>query len=211
MPFVTEEIWQHLRDAAGGRGMPWDAGDLPETIMLSAWPEPPEAWSDPRTEEQFGTFLGVVGAIREIRARQNVPPKTRVPATIRADRATADLLGPMLPAIQAMAGVDLRAVGPDAAGAAGDSTASVRGCDLFVDLADLVDVDAEIARLEKEVAKTAGFIEAKQRKLADEKFAARAPEAVVAKERAQLAELEDRLAKDTAAAENLRARKAASG
>ncbi len=211
MPFVTEEIWQQLRDAAGGRGMPWDASDLPETIMLASWPEPPAAWADPRTEEQFGTFLGVVGAIREIRARQNVPPKTRVPATIRTDRETADLLGPMLPAIQAMAGVDLSAVGPEAAGAAGDSTASVRGCDLFVDLADLVDVDAEIARLERELAKTAGFIEAKQRKLADEKFAARAPEAVVAKERAQLAELEVRLATDAAALENLRTRKGGPG
>ena len=207
MPFVTEEIWQHLREAVGDRRMPWDAAELSATIMLARWPEPPETWSDPQTEEQFGTFLAVVGAIREIRARQNVPPKTRVPAVIRATAETAALLAPMLPALQAMAGVDLGLVSPDATGSAGATTATVCGCDVFVDLADLVDVDAEITRLEKETLKTEGFIQAKQRKLTDEKFTARAPGAVVAKERAQLADLEERLAKDRAALADLRARK----
>ena len=187
--------------------MPWDAAELSATIMLARWPEPPETWSDPQTEEQFGTFLAVVGAIREIRARQNVPPKTRVPAVIRATAETAALLAPMLPALQAMAGVDLGLVSPYATGSAGATTATVCGCDVFVDLADLVDVDAEIIRLEKETLKTEGFIQAKQRKLTDEKFTARAPEAVVAKERAQLADLEERLAKDRAALADLRARK----
>ena len=207
MPFVTEEIWQHLREAVGDRRMPWDAAELSATIMLARWPEPPETWSDPQTEEQFGTFLAVVGAIREIRARQNMPPKTRVPAVIRATAETAALLAPMLPALQAMAGVDLGLVSPDATWSAGATTATVCGCDVFVDLADLVDVDAEITRLEKETLKTEGFIQAKQRKLTDEKFTARAPEAVVAKERAQLADLEERLAKDRAALADLRARK----
>jgi valyl-tRNA synthetase len=206
MPFVTEEIWQHLREAGGARQLPWDSTALPATIMTARWPEPPAAWIDPRTEAQFGTFLAVVGAIREVRARQNVPPKTRVPAAIRTDSETADLLGPMLPAIQAMAGVDLGEVGPGATGAVGATTASARGCDLFVDLADLVDVDAEIARLEKETVKTAGFLEAKRRKLSDDTFTSRAPEAVVAKERAQLADLEQRLAKDQATLAELRGR-----
>ena len=70
---------------------------------------------------------------------------------------------------------------------------------------------AEIARLEKEHEKTAGFIEAKRKKLADENFAARAPEAVVAKERAQLAELEAKLANGKAALADLRSRKPTSG
>jgi len=91
MPFVTEEIWQHLREVAADRRMPWDSAVLPETIMTARWPDPPAAWIDPKTEEQFGLFLDVVGAIREIRARQNVPPKTRVPAAIRAAEADAGL------------------------------------------------------------------------------------------------------------------------
>jgi valyl-tRNA synthetase len=208
MPFVTEEIWQHLRDAVGGRRMPWDAAgaDAAASIMVAAWPAPPAEWIDPPTEARFGTFLGVVGAIREIRARQNVPPRTRLKVAIRAAREQADLLAPMHAAIESMAAADLQAVGPDAAGAAGAATASVAGCEVFVDLAGLVDVDAEIARLVKENEKTAGFIAAKKAKLADEKFAARAPEAVVRKEREQLAELEEKLVRAAATLAELRAR-----
>jgi valyl-tRNA synthetase len=212
MPFVTEEIWQQLRAAAGDRRMPWDeTGPLPLSIMQARWPAPPEAWTDERTERQFGTFLAVVGGIREIRARQNVPPRTKVPAAIRAAADVADLLEPMRPAIESMATVTLTALGPAAEGAPGATTATAAGCDMFVDLADLVDVDAEIARLEKENAKTEGFIVAKRVKLSNETFTARAPEAVVAAERAQLEELEDRLSKGASTLAALRARKANAG
>jgi valyl-tRNA synthetase len=213
MPFVTEEIWQQLRVVAGGRRMPWDdaTGPLSESIMTARWPEPPAAWIDPRTETQFATFLAVVGGIREIRARQNVPPRTRVPAVIGCDAELGELLEPMRGAIESLAGVDLGGLGPGATGAAGAATASVAGCDLFVDLAELVDVDAEIARLEKERAKTEGFIKAKQAKLGNEKFTARAPADVVAGERAQLAELEERLVKGRATLAELRNRKGTGG
>ena len=207
MPFVTEEIWQHLREAAGSRRMPWDAsGPLPESIMIARWPTPPDAWIDPRTETQFGTFLAVVAAIREIRARQNIPPKTRVSVVIRAPAAIAALLEPMRRSIESMGAADIGGLGPEASAPPSASTASAAGCELFVDLADLVDVDAEIVRILKENEKTEGFLRAKQAKLADEKFAARAPEAVVAKERAQLVELEAKLAKGVAALVDLRSR-----
>jgi valyl-tRNA synthetase len=195
MPFVTEEIWQHLQEIAGGRRLPWDPAGLSPTIMTAAWPTPPAAWIDDRTERQFGTFLAVVGAIREIRSRQNVPPRTQVKVAIRASRETSDLLAPMHASLASMAVVEITGAGPEASGAAGAATATVAGCDVFVDLADLIDVGAEITRLTKENEKTAGFIQAKQAKLADEKFAAKAPPQVVQKEREQLAELEAKLAK----------------
>ena len=66
---------------------------------------------------------------------------------------------------------------------------------------------SEIARLTKENEKTQGFIAAKKAKLADEKFAAKAPPAVVEKERAQLAELEEKLAKGQATLADLQARR----
>ena len=195
MPFVTEEIWQHLRTIAGDRRTPWDTSALPESIMVAAWPAPPAGWVDARTETQFGTFLAVVGAIREIRSRQNVPPRTSVKVAIRAPADTAALLAPMQGSIASMAVAEITAAGPDAAGAPGAATATAAGCDILVDLADLIDVGAEVARITKENEKTAGFIKAKQAKLADEKFAAKAPPQVVQKEREQLAELEAKLAK----------------
>ena len=206
MPFVTEEIWQHLAVAAAGRRMPWDAAAPAASIMVAAWPAPPASWVDDRTETQFGTFLAVVGAIREIRARQNVPPKTRVKVVIRAARETAALLEPMQAAIASMAVAEITALGPEATGAAGAATANVLGCDIFVDLADLIDVGAEIARLTKENEKLAGFIAAKRAKLADGTFASKAPPAVVEKERAQLADLEEKLAKGQSTLAALQAR-----
>jgi valyl-tRNA synthetase len=208
MPFVTEEIWQHLHEAAGSRRMPWDDGGkpLPQSLMTAGWPEPPASWIDPETESRFGTFLGVVGAIREIRARQNVPPKTRVKVAIRTGPAQAALLEPLHAAVASMAVCDLTGVGPNVTAGPLAATATVAGCDVFVDLADLVDVGAEIARLTKENEKTEGFIEAKRRKLSDEKFTARAPAAVIAKEREQLAELESRLEKGRATLAELRSR-----
>ncbi len=208
MPFVTEEIWQHLHEAAGGRRMPWDdpQAPLPALIMTARWPGPPEAWIDEQTERQFEIFLGVVGGIREIRARQNVPPRTRVPAAIKASAELALLLEPMRAAIESMAAVVITDLGPAANGASGATTATAVGTELFLDLADLVDIDAEIARLEKENAKTTGFITAKRAKLTNETFTARAPAAVVDGERAQLAELEERLAKGLLTLADLRAR-----
>jgi valyl-tRNA synthetase len=207
MPFVTEEIWQHLGEAVGDRRMPWDDGALSPSIMIARWPAPPQGWIDDHTEKQFGTFLGVVAAIREIRSRQNVPPRTKVNVAICSPRETADLLLPMRAAIESMAVVEVTALGPDATAAPGAATASAMGCDLFVDLADLIDVGAEITRLTKENEKTAAFIAAKQAKLADEKFAAKAPPTVVAKEREQLAELEAKLAKGVATLAELTSRK----
>jgi valyl-tRNA synthetase len=161
---------------------------------------------DSVTEARFGTFLAIVSAIREIRARQNVPPKTKVPVVIRAPRETVDLLAPLHAALESMAAAELTAVGPDVTASPSAATATAAGCDVFVDLADLVDVDAEIARLAKENEKTEGFIRAKRAKLETGTFAAKAPEAVVAKERAQLAELEAKLAKGVAALADLQAR-----
>jgi valyl-tRNA synthetase len=149
----------------------------------------------------------VVAAIREIRARQNVPPKTRLTAAVRAPAEIAALLEPMRSSIESMAAADLAALGPAAFGPPSAATATAAGCDVFVDMAGLVDVDAEIARLLKENEKTEGFIAAKQAKLANESFVSRAPEAVITKERAQLSELEDKLAKGLAALEDLRQRR----
>jgi len=210
MPFVTEEIWQHLHAAAGGRRMPWDdpAAPLAESLMVARWPSPPEAWIDETTETRFGTFLAVVSAIREIRARQNVPPKTRLTAAVRAPAETAALLEPMRAAIESMAVADLTAIGPAASAPPSAATATAAGCEVFVDLAGIVDVAAEIARLLKENEKTEGFLTAKRAKLANESFVSRAPEAVIAKERAQLAELEDKLSKGLAALDDLRRRQA---
>ena len=209
MPFVTEELWQHLGEAVGQRCMPWDSGTgLAESIMIARWPEPDAAWIDERTETQFGTFLGVVAAIREIRSRQNVPPRTTLKVAVCSSQKTINLLEPMRAAIESMAAVEIHAMGSTVQGFPGASSGVTGECEVFVDLADFVDVGTEIARIQKENEKLSGFIKAKKAKLSDEKFAARAPQAVVEKERQQLAEYEATLAKGVLALSDLLSRKA---
>ena len=209
MPFVTEELWQHLGEAVGQRCMPWDSGTgLAESIMIARWPEPDAAWIDERTETQFGTFLGVVAAIREIRSRQNVPPRTTLKVAVCSSQKTINLLEPMRAAIESMAAVEIHAMGSTVQGFPGASSGVTGECEVFVDLADFVDVGTEIARIQKENEKLSGFIKAKKAKLSDEKFAARAPQAVVEKERQQLAVYEATLAKGVLALSDLLSRKA---
>ena len=84
---------------------------------------------------------------------------------------------------------------------------SAADCDIFVDLADFIDINAEIQRISREVAKLETVIKAKRGKLGNEKFVANAPPQIVDKEREQLAEFEDLRSKQDAILSGLRARK----
>ncbi|MFM8578297.1 MAG: class I tRNA ligase family protein [Planctomycetaceae bacterium] len=205
MPFVTEEIWQHLREVCGDRRLPWDDGSLSAILMTARWPTPPAEWYSESTERQFASFLAVVGAVREIRARQNVPPRTRVIVGVRCEDDLAALLEPMRPAIESMAVADIVGIGlvdrPPAA-----MVVAGMGYEVFVDPTGLVDVPAEIIRVERDLQKLIGLIDGKRRKLEGEAFVSRAPAAVVEGERRQLAEMEDRAATARQTLEDLRAR-----
>ncbi len=190
MPFVTEEIWQNLAQDHRLRQYPWDKNTIPSSIMVAAWPRPPDGWQDPATETQIQAFLEIVGAIREIRSRQNVPPRKTIDVTVVAASQKQALLTPMKSAIEAMAVCRVVDLASDAQPAPGSAEISAADCDIFIDLAELIDVDAEIMRLQRELSKLDKVINAKQAKLKNENFVSHAPPAVVQKERAQLAEFE---------------------
>ncbi len=207
MPFVTEEIWQHLSQEYGSRTTPWDQQPIPAAIMVAAWPTPPDSWQDRETETQFHMFLQIVTAVREIRSRQNVPPRTSVDITIRTPPPQQNLLTPMTPSLEAMAVCQVVALGPDVEPIEGAAEISAADCDIFVDLADFIDIEAEIQRISREVTKLDTVIKAKRGKLGNEKFVANAPPQIVEKERQQLAEFEDLRSKQDAILSGLRARK----
>ena len=206
MPFVTEDIWQNLAQDHGLRHYPWDADTVPSSIMVAAWPRPPEDWQDAATERQFQTFIEIVGAIREIRSRQNVPPRKSVDVTVCPPSHKQALLTPMKSAIEAMAVCRVVDLAPDAQPAHGSAEISAADCDIFIDLAELIDIDAEIMRLQRELSKLDKVIKAKQAKLKNEKFVSQAPPAVVKKEREQVAEFEDARTKQSEILAALRAR-----
>ena len=193
MPFVTEEIWQRLAAAAPARGL--DSPALAaESVMIAPWPEPDLRRRDTQIEARFTYFQEVLRGLREIRSRQNIAPKTPIRFSARCSQETADLLHPMARYFESMAGAQAIAWGERAAPPETHAHVSLKDVELYVDLEGLIDIKAEIARLEKERGRISQAIASKEKKLANASFVERAPADVVERERASLAELQSQLA-----------------
>jgi valyl-tRNA synthetase len=203
---LTEDVWQRLGQIAPERGID-EVAPAAESIMLAAWPECDPMRQDAEIEAQFARFQEVLRAVRDIRARQGVAPKTPLAFSVRCDAAAADLLAPMEPYFESMANAKATAIGPDVAAPALSANVSLSGMEVYVDLADLIDVPAEIARKKQEVEKLVGFIAAKEKKLTNASFVERAPADVVQKERDSLKELQDQLAAAREVLERLETRR----
>ncbi len=199
IPFLTEEVWQLLAQAAPERGVPAPQ-PAAESIMIAPWPEPPTQWIDPAAEDRFARFQELLRAVRDIRMRQNIQPRQQITFLVRCDQRTAEMLRPMAPYFVSMAAAVAAEWGPQVQPPTLAAGAMASGMEVFVDLAGLIDVAAEIQRKKKELQRLESLIVAKQKKLADAAFVQKAPPAVVEKERASLAELQTQ---QTAVAEAL--------
>lgn len=197
IPFLTEEVWHLLGEVASRRGLT-DPQPATESVMIAPWPECDAARRDPQIEEQFARFQEVMRAVREIRSRQSVPPKREIAFSVRCEPTVASLLEQMNEFFPLMAQARPAGYGPDVQSPPVSAHVTVPGMEIYVDLADLIDVEAELARKKDEFTKLEGMIVAKQKKLTNESFVQRAPAEVVQKERDGLKELEDR--RDAAAA-----------
>lgn len=202
LPFITEEIWHILAKAAPERGLVKPALAV-ESIMVAAWPTADSTHIDQAIEAQFAKFQASLGALREIRSKQNIPPKAEIEFVIRCSEADETLLKPMSNYFASMSKAKLVGIGVDALPPKPNATLSLPGLEIFVDLKEFIDVEAEKARLAKEKAKVEGAIKAKEGKLGNEGFVARAPADVVAKERESLAQLKEQFVAIEAAIKDL--------
>jgi valyl-tRNA synthetase len=187
MPFITEEIWQRLKDFAPSRGL---ANPQPaaESVMIADWPACETARQDATIEARFARFQEMLRGLRDIRARQNILPKTSIRFALRSDAETAALLSPMAPYFGSLAGAEATTWGPDVKAFETTATLTLPFGELFVDLEGLIDFAAEITRKEKERDNLAGVIKSKEGKLSNASFVERAPADVVAKEKQSLEE-----------------------
>jgi valyl-tRNA synthetase len=191
MPFVTEEIWGHLGKAAPMRGLEKQVAPGP-FVMLAPWPTVDQRdCGDKTIERQFAVFREVLGAIRQIRSSQNVPPRESVPVSITCDQVNRELLTPMRPLLESIANAELTALGPEARPFEMDAPLAISslGINVHVDLAKFIDVEAELSRLERLLGQLIKQIAGKEQKLSNESFVSRAPEQVVATERQSLHDL----------------------
>ncbi|MCL2219819.1 MAG: valine--tRNA ligase [Chitinispirillia bacterium] len=179
MPFITEEIWSHLRAK-----MTFDGVIDAESIMLAKYPEPDTSLINEAVENNFDILKSCIIALRTIRSENNIPPdKTGTAVIIPADKAVSDWLASQTAVINTFARlsettVDVNAKKP---GFAGSSV--VRGNQIFLSLEGLIDKKVEIDRLTKEAARLKSMAANTKAKLESENFASRAPAEVVEKER----------------------------
>ena len=175
MPYVTEEIWQNLAKLCPQRGFE-SIAPATESITIAAWPELDAGWSDESIEGQFGLFQSALGAIREIRASQNIGKKEQVNFVVRCQPDIAKSLEPLGRFFGGMAKATMTAIGPDVETPEINAVLTKGNLEILVDLDGLIDLAAEVKRLEKEIASLEKSIGGKQRQLSNEKFVAAKPE-----------------------------------
>jgi valyl-tRNA synthetase len=196
MPYVTEELWQAIKNAKGRiQNADWNARFEDPALMLAAYPTADQSSivNGQSSIDEMSTLQGVIRALRNVRAEYNVAPDKRIGAIIAAgDKAT--LLNAQREALCTLARVDDAQLSI-AGGSAQPSqavTVALGDISLHVPMSGLVDLAAERARLTEERAAAEAGI-AKSEALLASDFGKRAPAGVIAKENAKLAELRAKL------------------
>ncbi len=170
MPFITEEIWQALPHE----------GDY---LMLQSWPEYDAALAFPEEERAMELVMDAIRAVRVRRNEMNVPPSKKAHLTVCTDQKQVFELG--VPFLQRLAyASDVLVVGPDQAPADPTMVSAITHvAQIFMPMADLVDLEKEKARMEKELGKNRAELEKLQAKLNNPGFVNKAPANVVEAEK----------------------------
>ena len=183
MPFLTEEIWQKL----GAEG---------ETIMLSEFPKFDQTKVDTVSENAFIYVQELVSAIRNIRAEMNVSPAKAIHLVLKsADEIELETLEANKGFLCSLAKVEKLEFGKDIVKPEGAGFRVAGKTEVYVPLADLLDVEAEIAKIKPQIEKIKKDLEKVQSKLADERFTSKAPAHILDRERKIEAEYLDKLNK----------------
>ena len=179
MPFITEELHQQL------------PGNEDTLLMTRDWPETETTDTDAETMTNMGWMQEFISGVRRIRAEMDIAPGRPVPVLLEnwtaQDQARFAATQPWIENLARPESVRWMATDETAPESA---TALVGSMRLLIPLAGLIDRDAELARLDRELKKLDGTLGAVRGKLGNESFVAKAPEAVVQKERDRLTEME---------------------
>ena len=183
MPFITEELWQNVPH----RG---------ESIVIAPYPELDPELLDERAESEAELIQEIVGKVRNIRSEMNIDAKRTVPLRIAAaDPELTRLLSDAREYIFKLAQVSQVEIVPQLSGGKLAAQAVAGGLALEVPLEGLIDVEAERARLKKEMQKAQRQIDTLERKLSQTSFVDQAPKEVVEENRRRLADYQGQVGK----------------
>ena len=181
MPFITEEIWQKL-------------GLDEETIMLSEFPTENKKYVDLAAEKEFDYLKEIVNAIRNIRGEANVSPAKKIEVIFKiVNDGEKEILEHNAKILDKLANVEKYEFNTEIPALVGFKL--VETTEIYVPLADLIDKEKEIAKLEKDIQKTQKELGRVLGKLSNEKFLSKAPKEVIDKENGIKEELENKIAK----------------
>ncbi|BBM59933.1 valyl-tRNA synthetase [Leptotrichia hongkongensis] len=181
MPFITEEIWQKLQTGE-------------ETIMLSDFPEEEKEFINIEAEKEFDYLKEIISAIRNIRGEANVSPSKKIEVIFKtADENARNILQNNAKILDKLANVEKYEFNVEIPKLVGFRL--VDTTEIFVPLAELIDLDKEIEKLEKNIEKTQVELDKVLKKLSNENFVAKAKPEAVEKERRIKEELENKIAK----------------
>ena len=176
MPFITEEIFCNIQDEE-------------ESIMISKWPEYTDEWNFETDEAAVDTIKAAVRAIRNLRTGMNVPPSRKAKVYVVSAKEDVRYIFESSKSFFATLGYASEVhVQEDKTGIDENAVSTlIHDAAVYIPLEELVDIDKEIERLEKEAAKLAGEIKRASGMLANPKFVDKAPAAKVEEEKAKLA------------------------
>ncbi|MFR7904614.1 MAG: valine--tRNA ligase [Coprococcus eutactus] len=176
MPFITEEIFCNIQDEE-------------ESIMISKWPEYTDEWNFENDEAAVDTIKAAVRAIRNLRTGMNVPPSRKAKVYVVSAKEDVRYIFESSKSFFATLGYASEVhVQEDKTGIDENAVSTlIHDAAVYIPLEELVDIDKEIERLEKEAAKLAGEIKRASGMLANPKFVDKAPAAKVEEEKAKLA------------------------
>jgi valyl-tRNA synthetase len=180
IPFLTETIWREIAPLAGVDG---------PSVMLQPFPETDEAALDPASETELDWVRGVVVGVRNIRGEMNLAPSKAIDVLLAEgdedDRARLDANRGFLTQLARLASIRYLDPAESAPPAAIQLVGEMK---VLVPMAGLIDKEAELARLDKEIDRRRQEVARVEKKLANESFTAKAPAEVVEKERGKLAD-----------------------
>ena len=190
MPFITEEIWQRVAPLAGTTG---------ETVMLAPAPARGMPPPDREAEDEMAWLQAFVLGIRRVRGEMNLSPSKPLPVVLEEagdlDRTRVARHEPLLRQLARIERIDVLDAGTEAPG--GTALALLGSLKIHVPLAGLVDLAAEVARLDRQLEKARADLERAKRKLDNPRFRDNAPAEVVARERERL-ESQDNVCRELA-------------
>ena len=191
MPFVTEEVWQHLYRTSEPDQNCWPAFAL----IVAPWPQANTKAIDKEAEQTFGLLQEVITRIRDARNQMNVEPARRVPVMMAAGSQVA-ILKAQASIIEFLARTEKPQLYAELSQKPEQSMSLLAGqVEIYLPLAGLLDTGKELGRLDKEIAQTQQEIARLQGKLANEAFVAKAKPEIVEKEREKLVAQEERIGK----------------